>query len=207
MSNSVIFLIFLSLLALLVWAFKSKRKPQKRSQFKSQPDIDIVQQLTVDSVRGLVEIINESLQIANQSHNADTKMSRLDLAKARLVELKAIVKEHPYINLTQLPEVERSIASLETEFDQTNIREAAEGNLRGQTLEKDGRVDEAIIEYERLLNKRVYTPYTYRRLAIIYSKRNNKDEELRVLCAAVKNVPVENGKHYQWFAERLAKKS
>lgn len=79
--------------------------------------------------------------------------------------------------------------------------------MSGQSLEKEGRIDEAIVEYERLLDVGVDTPFTYRRLVIIYSKRNEREEELRVLRAAIKNVPAQNSKHYQWFADRLAMKS
>ena len=124
-----------------------------------------------------------------------------------LGELKQLSRDHPFIKLTQLPQVEQSIADLEREFLQAQYREAADGNMRGQSLEKEGKVDEAILEYERLLEEGVDTPFTYRRLAIIYSKRKEREEELRVLRAAIKNVHIENSAHYQWFAERLAKKS
>ena len=79
--------------------------------------------------------------------------------------------------------------------------------MRGQALEKDRKIEEALLEYEKLLEQGVDTPFTYRRLAILYSKRKDRENELRVLRTALKNVPVENSKHYQWFAERLAKKS
>jgi len=85
--------------------------------------------------------------------------------------------------------------------------EAADGNMRGQALEKEGKVEQALLEYEKLLEQEVDTPFTYRRLAILHSKRKDRENELRGLRAALKNVPVENSKYYQWFAERLAKKS
>lgn len=164
-----------------------------------QPEIAMAQRL--------VSVVNESLKIANESQNADTKVSRLDFAKQTLQELKQIEKECDFITLEQLPQVEKSIAELENEFSQAKYREAVDGNNQGQALEKDGKVNEAVLVYERLLKEGVDTPFTYRRLAIIYSKRKQREEELRVLRAAIKNVPVENSSHYQWFAERLSKKS
>jgi tetratricopeptide (TPR) repeat protein len=200
-------LIIAAIVAIWIFGKKSKKNSNNRLQKTSEPKLDQFNQAIVDSAQRLVEIINEPLKIANESKNADTKISRLDVAKKRLNELKKLSKEYPLIKLTQLPEVEQSIAGLEREFLQAQYREAAEGNMRGQALEKDGNIDGAILEYERLLQEGVDTPYTYRRLAIIYSKRKEPDEEMRVLRAAISNVPIENSAHYQWFAERLAKKS
>jgi tetratricopeptide (TPR) repeat protein len=200
-------LIIAAIAAIWILGKKSKKNSHTRFQETSEPKLDQFNQAIVDSAQRLVEIINESLKIANESKNADTKVSRLDVAKKRLDELKKLSKEYPLIKLTQLPEVEQSIAGLEREFLQAQYREAAEGNMRGQALEKDGNIDGAILEYERLLQEGVDTPYTYRRLAIIYSKRKETDEEMRVLRAAISNIPVENSAHYKWFAERLAKKS
>ncbi|MFY0666315.1 MAG: tetratricopeptide repeat protein, partial [Natronospirillum sp.] len=193
----------------VIWGWMKRSQKNSRQQIAnaSEPKLDQYHQEISDSAQRLVEIINESLKIANESKNADTKLSRLDVAKKRLKELKKLSNEHPFIKLTQLEKVELSIVELEQEFIQAQYREAAEGNMRGQELEKEGNVDAAILEYERLLEDGVDTPFTYRRLAIIYSKRKETDEELRVLRAAIKNVPVGNSTHYQWFAERLAKKS
>tara|TARA_R110000823_G_scaffold143655_1_gene273947 strand:+ start:2109 stop:2744 length:636 start_codon:yes stop_codon:yes gene_type:complete len=206
----VVLIIVVALLFVLIWSFKSRPgSSQKGSRPHSaqEPQLDVTQQIAASSAQRLVEIINESLQIANDSKNADTKISRLDLAKERLDELKDLVKENPWIKIDQLSEVEQNISTLEWEFKQANYREAADGNMRGQALEKDRKIEEALLEYEKLLEQGVDTPFTYRRLAILYSKRKDRENELRVLRTALKNVPVENSKHYQWFAERLAKKS
>lgn len=210
MEGLVVLIIVVALLFVLIWSFKSKAGSSQKiatPHSAQEPQLDVAQQIAASSAQRLVEIINESLQIANDSKNADTKVSRLDVAKMRLDDLKRLAKENPIIKLTQLSQVERSIAELEREFIQAQYREAAEGNMRGQALEKEGNVEEAVQEYERLLADGVDTPFTYRRLAILYSKRKDRESELRVISAALKNVPVENSKHYQWFAERLAKKS
>lgn len=204
--ETFVFLFILGLIFLLAISLLSK-KLNSDDIPPSKTKLNQNQQAVVNSVQRLVDIINESLKIANESNNADTKVSRLDVAKQKLNELKRLSEEHTFIQLTQLPQVEQSIEELDQEFMQAHYRTASEGNLRGQALEKEGNVDEAITEYERLLEKNVDTPFTYRRLAIIYSKRKERDEELRVLKAAIKNVPIENSSHYQWFAERLAKKT
>lgn len=201
--------LFISLIAIVIIAWKRKSKGRKRTSVNRARSAKIMEsrQVIIDSAQRLAEIINESLTIANESKNAATKISRLDVAKQKLVDLKKLAKEYPFIKLDQLSDVEESISNLELEFLQKSYREAANGNVRGQELEKEGNIKEAILEYERLLREEVDTPFTYRRLAIIYSKRKEREEELRVLRAAIKNVPIENSKHYQWFSERLAKKA
>jgi len=199
-------LIALAVMAAWVWAQMSRRRTRDRSQEASMPELDERQRAIINSAQRLTDVINESLKIANESKNADTKLSRLDVAKNRLDELKRLSKEYPFLKLTRLSLVEKSIADLDQEFLQARYREISDGNMRGQLLEKSGNIDEAILEYERLIAESVDTPFTYRRLAIIYSKLKEKDEELRVLRAAIKNIPIENSAHYQWFAERLAKK-
>ncbi|TDY04201.1 hypothetical protein [Thiohalophilus thiocyanatoxydans] len=207
MEAFTILLIIVAVAVVWVWIKKSQKNSRQQIANAPEPKLEQYHQAISASAQRLVEIINESLKIANESKNADTKVSRLDVAKKRLEELKKLSNEHPFIKLTQLAQVEQSIAELEQEFLQAQYREAAEGNMRGQELEKEDNIDAAILEYERLLEEGVDTPFTYRRLAIIYSKRKETDEELRVLRAAIKNLPVENSTHYQWFAERLAKKS
>lgn len=205
----IVLLIGVIVVAAIASVQKKPQKPTGRSFPRSarKPEFDAYHQAILDSAKRHVDIINESLNIANESMNADTKISRLDVAKDKLEELKKISEEHPFIKLTTLSQVEHSISALEHESAQAGYREAAGGNMRGQCLEKEGNIDSAIEEYERLLEEGVDTPFTYRRLAIIYSKRKNKADELRVLRAAIKNVPIENSKHYQWFAGRLAKKT
>lgn len=164
------------------------------------------QQAVASSALRMVAVINESLQIANETKNADTKVSRVGVAERRLYELQQLAVAHPFINLTELAAVELSIAQLRLEIMQGHYHEAAERNIRGKSLEQAGDVDAAIREYEHLLDLGVDTPFTYRRLAIIYAKRKAKDEELRVLQAAVQNIPRPADGSHDWFTARLAKK-
>jgi hypothetical protein len=78
----------------------------------SDRDIEVI----VGCVQGMVDVINKSLQLTQTSKVIKTKVSRLNLAKQRLGELKALVNEHSFIKLTSLEAVEKSIAEIENEF-------------------------------------------------------------------------------------------
>ena len=65
----------------------------------------------------LVQILNESLQIANDSKSAKTRTSRLSLAKEKLAELRALAIEYPFLALTNLDGVINCIQDLEREID------------------------------------------------------------------------------------------
>lgn len=63
----------------------------------------------------MADAINESMQIANQSKNVETRRSRIRVARDRLADLQKMASEHPFLALTNLVDVERSIAELERE--------------------------------------------------------------------------------------------
>ena len=169
-----------------------KNKP---SDGYSSNDIDVV----TSSAQRLVEIINESLTIANESNNPETKISRLEVAKNKLSEIKELSKQYSFLNLTSLEEVESSIAELENEFLIAGYEEIASGNIAAEALEKEGKIEEAIIEYEKLASRKVDTPFTYRRLAILYRKGKKENDEIRIVQEALNNIPKYNAKHYSWF--------
>ena len=168
-----------------------KNKP---SDGYSSNDIDVV----TSSAQRLVEIINES-------NNPETKISRLEVAKNKLSEIKELSKQYSFLNLTSLEEVESSIAELENEFLIAGYEEIASGNIAAEALEKEGKIEEAIIEYEKLASRKVDTPFTYRRLAILYRKGKKENDEIRIVQEALNNIPKYNAKHYSWFQDRLMK--
>jgi len=55
-----------------------------------------------------------------------------------------------------------------------------ERNIKGQLLEKQEKLDEAIVIYESNIADYVDTPAPYDRLRIIYTKRKQYDEAIRV---------------------------
>jgi len=93
-----------AVVAVLIWVSKTKKNFLASSLRSTAHEFDEVHQVIIDSAQRLLDVINESLKIANESKNADTKVSRLDVAKQRLVDLKRLSKEHPFIKLTQLPQ-------------------------------------------------------------------------------------------------------
>ena len=59
-------------------------------------------------------------------------------------------------------------------------------NLKGIELEKSGEVDKAIKLYELNIAEDFIGSHPYNRLAIIYSKRKQVNDEIRVLDKAIK---------------------
>lgn len=64
----------------------------------------------------LVEQINESVKLANSSENPSTKVSRLEVARAKLAELEKLAARHPFMSITNLAGIHRTIQALEREF-------------------------------------------------------------------------------------------
>lgn len=87
--------------------------PRPATLAYSQKDIAFI----AGSAQRMVDIINESLKIANESVNPETKVSRLGVAKQRLKDLKELATEYPFITITALGEVESGIARLSEEFE------------------------------------------------------------------------------------------
>lgn len=58
-------------------------------------------------------------------------------------------------------------------------------NIKGTELEKSGRIEEAINLYEKNIADYADTPHPYNRLRVIYSKRKQYDEAIRVCKAYI----------------------
>lgn len=69
----------------------------------------------------------------------------------------------------------------------------------GKLAEREGRTDDAIRAYEEDIALEDFAPYPYRKLAIIYHKRQDYENEIRVLREALKNDVIK----YDWFEKRL----
>lgn len=186
----------------------------------SSDDIDEYSSDDIEVIRSqalrIVDVINESLKIAKESNNPDTKLSRLWVAKTKLSELKKLAEQFPFLELKNLKEVEADIEELEKECSIAGLiedpkkwfasyGELANGEWSAKTLEQEGKTEEAIIEYEKLVSKKADTPFTYQRLAILYRKAKNQSDEIRVIEEALRNIPKSNSKNYSWFKERLEK--
>jgi len=77
-----------------------------------------------------------------------------------------------------------------TSFDispiqQEEEQQQVERNLKGIELEKKGHTDKAIELYKQNISENFIGNHPYDRLAIIYRKRNQIDDEIRVLKKAI----------------------
>lgn len=61
----------------------------------------------------------------------------------------------------------------------------------GIELEKNGDIDNAIISYEKCVSKKAEMRHPYDRLLVLYRKRNEKDNELRIAKTATSLFPSE----------------
>ena len=68
----------------------------------SKNDVDVIGA----SAQRLVDVINESLKIANDSNNPETKLSRLSVAKNKLEDVKGLEARYSFLTITSLKEVE-----------------------------------------------------------------------------------------------------
>jgi hypothetical protein len=153
----------------------------------------------------LVGGISTTLIEASQSTDVGTRKLHLASTRAEIRELKRLAPRCRVLRRADLEEVELQIRQIEKETQILEQRAVAERIKDGQDLEKRGLIKEAIAAYEKLAAKMVDTPFTYRRLAILYRKLKSSDDEIRVLKAALKNIPKSNRKHYDWFKTRLLK--
>ena len=182
---------------------------EKIKNFRFDTDESTQEAAEIESVKQqveeVVEVANESLGIASESTDIDARRLHLAITRGKILELKRLAVRFPYLHYANLEEAELQILQVEQETQVLEYRAMAEGNLDGQALEKRGLIKQAISVYENLVSKMVDTPFTYRRLAILYRKLKSLDDEIRVLKAAVKNIPKSNRRHYEWFKTRLSK--
>jgi tetratricopeptide (TPR) repeat protein len=153
----------------------------------------------------LVGGINTTLIKASKSTDIGTRKLHLASTRADILELKRLAPSCRVLQRADLEEVELQILRIEKETEILEQRAIAKRIQDGHDLEKRGLIKEAIAAYEKLVAKTVDTPFTYRRLAILYRKLKSSDDEIRVLRAALSNIPKSNRKHHDWFKARLLK--
>lgn len=153
----------------------------------------------------LIGGINTALVKASRSTNIATRKLHLASTWAEIRQLKRLAPRCRALRHANLEEVELHILEVEKETEILEQRAIAKRIKDGQDLERRGLITEAIAAYEKLVAKMANTPITYRRLAILYRKLNSSDDEVRVLQAALRNIPKSNRKHYDWFRARLLK--
>jgi tetratricopeptide (TPR) repeat protein len=153
----------------------------------------------------LVGGIITTLGTASKSTDIGTRKLHVESTRAEVLELKRLARGCRELQHADLGEVELQIRQIEMETEILEQRTVAKRHRDGQDLEKRGLIKEAIAAYEKLVAKTAGTPLTYRRLAILYRKLKSFDDEIRILRAALRNLPESNRKHYDWFEARLLK--
>ncbi len=83
-----------------------------------------------------------------------------------------------------------------------------ERNQQGSDLERARRLDEAIVLYEAHVNDKFVGTHPYERLRIIYTKRNNYNDAIRVCRAFIALPKVEKAKKakFQDHVQKLLQK-
>ncbi len=80
---------------------------------------------------------------------------------------------------------------------QKKLVKIASRNNSGIDLEKSGKIDDAIIVYEENVNDNVVATHSYDRLMIIYRRRKNYINEIRIIKTAIDVFSKENEIRYQ----------
>jgi tetratricopeptide (TPR) repeat protein len=153
----------------------------------------------------LVGEIVTALGAASEFTDIGTRKLHVASTRAEFLELKRLAGRCRVLQHAGLEELELQILQIEKETETLEKQAITKRNQDGQDLEKRGLIKEAIAAYEKLVAKMVDTPFTYRRLAILYRKLKSFDDEIRVLREALRNIPKSNRKHYDWFKARLLK--
>jgi len=98
--------------------------------------------------------------------------------------------------------LEEMQANLEAEREIFGVM--VDRNLTGRSLEKSGHIDEAVTLYEKNIEDGFIGSHPYERLRIIYTKRKDYGNAIRV-CQAYINLPAKEGKKRTLFQDSLAK--
>lgn len=84
------------------------------------------------------------------------------------------------------------------------LNEISRNNTSGIELEKAGKTDEAIQNYEDNVSNRVVATHSYDRLMIIYRKRKQYRDEMRIIKTAIEVFTDENCLRYQRAMEKAS---
>ncbi len=97
------------------------------------PELTSLQAMAMEQATTFMHQVNESLQLANNSTNPETKVSRLEFARSRLTDLQLLAQRHPFIKLQRLEGVQRTIAQLAEEFSEAGYYAQTDESCRDYT--------------------------------------------------------------------------
>jgi tetratricopeptide (TPR) repeat protein len=128
---------------------------------------------------------------------AEKKVKEMMKADKITPEFKSRRKEK------EIEEIKKRIWGEKAYREDRRFEKQAERNLTGIELEKAGKIDEAIELYEKNVEENFIGSHPYNRLAIIYRKHGQIDDEVRVLEKAVS--VFKKGNKQEKFKIRLEK--
>lgn len=65
----------------------------------------------------MVDVVNESIQIAAHSQNIETRRSRVRVARERIAQLQELAADYPFLKIILLADVERDLEKIDRETD------------------------------------------------------------------------------------------
>jgi hypothetical protein len=113
-----------------LWDDSESPKKQEETDQIDPPNLTELQRFAWNQAISLMELINESIQISNNSTNPETKVSRLELAHAKLDSLKLLSVQHPFIKLQRLDGVRKTIADLAEEYSEAGYYAKTDSSCR-----------------------------------------------------------------------------
>jgi len=77
------------------------------------------QQVAVIAAMGqrIVDVVNESMRIAHESKNIETRRSRVRVARERMAQLRELAADYPFLKIQRLADVERDLKKIDQETD------------------------------------------------------------------------------------------
>lgn len=66
----------------------------------------------------IVDVVNESIQIANDSTNIETRRSRVLVAREKIQQLEELAEQYPFLKITRVADIERNLTIIDHETDQ-----------------------------------------------------------------------------------------
>ena len=112
------------------WDDAERPKQQVETELFDSPDLTELQRFASEQAKLLMEIINESIQISNNSVNPETKVSRLELARAKLDSLVLLSVQHSFIKLQRLDGVRKTITDLGNQYSEAGYYAKADPSCR-----------------------------------------------------------------------------
>ena len=159
-----------------------------------------------------IEFIKADLGLGNFNSTEDNLIIKDFLIKADELISQNLLQEEieyelseyiDYINLNS--ENRRKKSYNDYRNKELLFHRMVDTNIKGKELEKMGKVDRALKLYEENLKNGDIGSHPYNRLAIIYRKRKDYDNEIRVCEKYIKmsRKKWDDNKKEEWFVKRL----